>query len=89
MRAFRLLFSVALLSLSLFCHGQNTQAISDDSLKILKDDGTKINSKILKFGASLGFNRLVKEIYDPVLSPVDQSLKLQKINPVSLFIRTF
>jgi hypothetical protein len=65
-----------------------TAPVADKDVTILKEQGTKFNSKVLKFGASLGFNYLTKEIYDAVLSPVDQSLKLQTVNPVSFLLST-
>jgi hypothetical protein len=65
-----------------------TQEISKTDANDLRDDGYKINTKMLKFGASLGFNYLTKKIYDPVLSPIDNSLKLQSISPISFLLST-
>lgn len=53
-----------------------------------EDTGLKINKNIFKFGASLGFNYLTENLYDPVLSPVDKSLKLQDVNPLSFLLST-
>src|SRR5690606_4008429 len=48
----------------------------------------KINMNVIKFGASLGFNYLTHEIFDPVLSPIDKSLRLQHVSPVSFLLST-
>jgi hypothetical protein len=65
-----------------------TTEVSKSDANDLKDSGLKINTKVFKFGASLGFNYLLKDIYDPVLSPVDNSLRLQKVSPVSFLLST-
>lgn len=53
-----------------------------------EDTGLKINRNVFKFGASLGFNYVTANIYDPVLSPIDKSLKLQEVSPLSFLLST-
>lgn len=52
------------------------------------ETGLKINTNVFKFGASLGFNYVADKLYDPILSPIDNSLKLQDISPLSFLLST-
>lgn len=79
-----------LTALALHSFGQSdaTKSISKKDANELKDNGYKINTKVFKFGASLGFNYLLQDIHDPVLSPIDNSLELQSVNPMSFVLST-
>ncbi len=83
-----LLFLLSILASTSFAQTDTTRSISKSDANGLKDNGYKINTKVFKFGASLGFNYLTQDIYDAVLSPVDNSLKLQSVNPVSFLLST-
>ena len=65
-----------------------TKDLKREEAKELRNQGYKINTKVFKFGASLGFNYLSKNLYDPVLSITDNSLKLEEINPMSFLAST-
>lgn len=82
------LFLLSILSLSTLAQTDTTKSITKSNAKDLKENGYTINTKVFKFGASLGFNYLTQDIYDPVLSPVDNSLKLQRVNPMSFLLST-
>jgi hypothetical protein len=79
---------LSIVSLTTFAQTDTTKSITKSVANDLKDNGYTINTKVFKFGASLGFNYLTKDIYDPVLSPVDNSLKLQRVNPMSFLLST-
>jgi len=78
---------VLLVSITPAC-AQETTAITKSDAKDLKGEGMKVNSNVIKMGLSLGFNYLTKDLHDATLSVVDNSLKLQKVNPVSFLLST-
>ncbi|BFG71258.1 hypothetical protein KACHI17_21390 [Sediminibacterium sp. KACHI17] len=83
-----IVFFLSILSLTTLAQTDTTKSIRKSDAKDLEENGFKINTKVFKFGASLGFNYLTQDIFDPVLSPVDNSLKLQRVNPVSFLLST-
>ncbi|TNE79405.1 MAG: hypothetical protein EP332_11200 [Bacteroidetes bacterium] len=84
-------FTILLMFVALNVNAQladTSVEISKKEAEELKDNGFTINMKVFKFGASLGFNYLTKSVHDATLSPIDNSLRLQTINPVSFLLST-
>jgi hypothetical protein len=80
------------LCLLLFAFNANAQAqtenVTKESAADLEDSGVKVNRNVIKFGLSLGFNYLTSTLTDATLSPADNSLKLQTVNPLSFLLST-
>ncbi len=77
---------IALTFLPIKVIAQPTASISSTEKEDLKDAGYTINTKVFKFGASLGFNFLTEKIYVPVLSAIDKSLRMERVNPASFLL---
>jgi hypothetical protein len=50
--------------------------------------GIGLNSKVVKLGLSLGYSALPVKLYDASISPIDNTLKLQKQFPANFLIST-
>jgi len=87
----RNLYLVALLTLSIgeiFAQDDTTVTVPGNEGNHWNEPWLRINTNVIKVGASLGFNYLTQDVYVPVLSPVDNSLILQRVNPLSYLFST-
>lgn len=88
MRKIKLLHILLFLVATVSCPAQEKDLSKAEAKQEEHDNGLKINKDAIKFGVSLGFNYLTKDIYDASLSPINNTLQLEKASPASFLLST-